>query len=66
MLLVGCGCCREFDRSRVCALVCCVGLLFANSSGLLKVRHGVVREVGIVSKQLTNGCVAQLRVLRNF
>jgi hypothetical protein len=50
----------------VCALVCCVGLLFANSSGLLKVRHGVVREVGIVSKQLTNGCVAQLRVLRNF
>jgi 6-phosphogluconolactonase (cycloisomerase 2 family) len=38
----------------------------ATSNGLLKVRHGVIQEVGIVNKQLTNGRAAQLRLLRNF
>ena len=38
----------------------------ATSNGLLKVRHGVIQEVGIVNKQLTGGRAAQLRLLRNF
>jgi hypothetical protein len=38
----------------------------ATSNGLLKVRHGVIEEVGIVNKQLTTGRAAQLRLLRNF
>jgi hypothetical protein len=38
----------------------------ASSDGLLKVRRGVVREVGIVDKQLTRGRAAQLRLLRHF
>jgi 6-phosphogluconolactonase (cycloisomerase 2 family) len=36
------------------------------SNGLLKVRHGVIREVGVVNKRLTNGRAAQLRLLRSF
>jgi 6-phosphogluconolactonase (cycloisomerase 2 family) len=38
----------------------------ATSNGLLKVRHGIIQEVGIVNKQLTKGRAAQLRLLRNF
>jgi sugar lactone lactonase YvrE len=38
----------------------------ATSNGLLKVRHGVIQEVGIVNKHLTSGSAAQLRLLRNF
>jgi 6-phosphogluconolactonase (cycloisomerase 2 family) len=38
----------------------------ATSNGLLKVRHGVVREVGVVNQRLTNGRAAQLRLLRHF
>jgi hypothetical protein len=38
----------------------------ATNNGLLKVRNGVILEVGIVNKQLTNGPVAQHRLLRNF
>ena len=36
------------------------------SNGVLKVRHGVVWEVGIANKQLTSNRAAQLRLLRNF
>jgi hypothetical protein len=38
----------------------------STSHGLLKVRHGVIQEVGIVNQSLTNGPAAQLRLLRNF
>jgi hypothetical protein len=38
----------------------------ATSNRVLKVRHGVVREVGIANKQLTTGRAAQQRLLRNF
>ena len=38
----------------------------ATTNGLLKVRHGVIQEVGIVNQQLTTGRAAQLRLLRNF
>lgn len=36
------------------------------SNGVLKVRHGIIWEVGIANKQLTNNRAAQLRLLRNF
>ena len=36
------------------------------SNGVLKVRDGVVQEVGIANKQLTTGRAAQLQLLRNF
>ena len=38
----------------------------ATSNGVLKVRHGVIWEVGIANKQLTTGRAAQRRLLRNF
>jgi hypothetical protein len=38
----------------------------ATSNGLLKVRNGVVREVGFVNKPLTHGRAAQLSLLRHF
>jgi len=36
------------------------------SDGVLKVRRGVVQEVGIASKQLCHGRAAQRRLLRSF
>lgn len=36
------------------------------SRGLLKVRHGIIQEVGIVNRQLTVGVPATLRFLRAF
>lgn len=36
------------------------------SNGLLKVRAGIIQEVGIVSKRVTRGRAAQLRLLRSF
>jgi len=36
------------------------------SNGVLKVRDGVVWEVGIANKQLTSNRAAELRLLRNF
>jgi hypothetical protein len=38
----------------------------ATSNGLLKVRHGIIQEVGFVNRRLTTGRAAQLRLLRNF
>ena len=38
----------------------------AASNDVLKVRHGVIWEVGIANKQLTSGRAAQRRLLRNF
>jgi len=38
----------------------------ATSNGVLKVRHGVVWELGIANKQLTTGRASQLQLLRNF
>jgi hypothetical protein len=37
-----------------------------HSRGLLKVRHGVVHEVGVISRQLSNGRKAQSRLLHSF
>jgi pimeloyl-ACP methyl ester carboxylesterase len=36
------------------------------SDGLIKVRGGIIQEVGIASKQLSHGRAAQLRLLRSF
>jgi pimeloyl-ACP methyl ester carboxylesterase len=36
------------------------------SDGLLKVRRGVIQEVGIINKALSEGRTAQLRLLRSF
>jgi 6-phosphogluconolactonase len=38
----------------------------ANGNGVLKVRHGIIQEVGIANHQLTNTRSAQVRLLRNF
>ena len=38
----------------------------ASSNGVLKVRHGIIQEVGIANKQLTTGRAAQLQLLRHF
>ena len=32
----------------------------------LKIRHGIVQEVGIANRQLTTNRAAQIRLLRNF
>ena len=37
-----------------------------SSNGVLKVRHGIVSEVGIANRQLTTTPAAQLNLLRNF
>jgi YVTN family beta-propeller protein len=37
-----------------------------SSNGVLKVRHGIVSEVGVANRQLTNNHATQLRLLRNF
>jgi hypothetical protein len=36
------------------------------SDGLLKVRRGIIQEVGIVNRALARGRAAQLRLLRSF
>jgi hypothetical protein len=36
------------------------------SNGLLKVRGGIVQEVGIIDRQLSRGRVAQSRLLTSF
>ena len=38
----------------------------ATSNGVLKVRHGIIQEVGIANTQLSSNRAAQLRLLRNF
>ena len=37
-----------------------------SSHGILKVRHGVIQEVGLASKGLTRNLRADRRFLRNF
>ena len=36
------------------------------ANGVLKVRHGIIQEVGIANKRLTSGRKAQLRFLTSF
>jgi len=36
------------------------------STAVLKVRHGIVEEIGIAVKQLTRGRSAELRFLESF
>jgi hypothetical protein len=39
---------------------------FGNATGLIKVRHNVIFEVGIANKQLTTGRSAQSRFIHSF
>jgi hypothetical protein len=36
------------------------------ANGILKVRHGVIEEIGLANRQLTTGRARQRRFLRSF
>jgi hypothetical protein len=38
----------------------------STSNDVLKVRHGVIEEVGIANKSLTSTCSSQLQLLSSF